>query len=109
MSFLSTLGKIFKVVQIVAPTAEAGLNIAASVTHNDTLTSISTGLMIAEQLLGPGSGPQKKTLATAVVKSIQPGLDQAALGTSIDTLVALLNQLTTATAKLPVIAPTPPV
>jgi len=105
VSFLSTLGKIFKVVQIVAPTAEAGLQIAAGVTHNDTLTNISTGLMIAEQLLGPNTGPQKKTLATAVVNSLQPGLDQAALGTSIDTLVALLNQLTEAAAKMPAKAP----
>ncbi len=101
MSFLGTLGKFFKVVQVIAPTAEAGLQIAASVTHNDTLTNISTGLMIAEQLLGPNTGPQKKQLATAVVNSLQPGLDQAALGTSIDTLVALLNQLTAAAANVP--------
>ncbi len=107
MSFMRTLGKFFKVVQVIAPTAEAGLQIAASVTHDDTLTNISTGLMIAEQLLGPNTGAQKKQLATAVVNSLQPGLDQAALGTSIDTLVALLNQLTAAAANVPTAPPKP--
>ncbi len=106
MSFLGTLGKIFKVVQIVAPTAEAGLQIAASVTHNDTLTNISTGIMVAEQLIsGANTGAQKKQLSMAVVNSLQPGLDQAALGASIDVLVGLLNQLTAAAAAVPASPP----
>lgn len=102
MSFLNTLGKVFHIVQVVSADAAPVLNLVAGATGNDTLSTIATGIMVAEQLLsGSNTGPQKKQLATAVVNSIHPGLDQAALGQSIDTLVSLLNQFTKAAAEVP--------
>src|SRR5690348_8027480 len=103
MSFLGTLGKIFNVVQIAATVAAPVLNLVPGSNHNDTLSTIATRLMVAElRISGQNTGTQKKQLATAVVNAVHPGLDQAALGSSIDVLVGLLNQLTAAAAKVPV-------
>lgn len=102
MSFLGVLGKIFNVTQIVATDSVPVLNLVASATNNSTLSTIATGIMVAEQLIsGQNTGAQKKQLATAVVNSVHPGLDQAALGASIDELVGLLNQFAIVAAKVP--------
>lgn len=104
MSFLSVLGKIGHVV--VAGTAA----IAPFAPLIETIPGVGTifgtvfqGIMIAEQLVSTtASGTQKKQLATAVVNSVHPGLNQDALGQSIDAIVALLNQLAAAASKVPV-------
>lgn len=103
MSFLGVLRKIGHVfavgVQDIAPFAPLIETIPGVGTVFGT---VLTAITVAEQMINPAnSGPQKKQLATAVVNAVHPGINQAALSSAIDGLVALLNQLTKAVAAMP--------
>ena len=116
MSFLSVIKNIGHIVvtgeAIIAPLAPL-IESVVPAKEGNIFATVLQGIMIAEQLVGPTSvtntGAQKKTLALAVVNAVHPGLDQTALGTAVDGLVAALNQITTAAEAVPApVAPAAP-
>jgi hypothetical protein len=93
MSFLGNFLNVLHVIQEVDHVASPILQIVAQQTGNPTVGAIAAGVSLADQLLGPGTGAQKKQIATAVVNSVQPGIDQTALSASIDGIVGAINLL----------------
>lgn len=110
MGFLSVLKKIGHGIT-VGTTAVAPFEpyLAAVPGFGPVFDLAFHGIQLAEQLVpGPNGGPTKKSLVLGMVNAVHPGLDQKALGASIDELVGALNRLTTASAA-PVLAGAPPV
>ncbi len=107
MSFLSVLKKIGHVVAVGAADVAPFAPLIQTIPGVGTIFgTVYQGIMIAEQLLSASnSGAQKKQLATAVVNAVHPGLDQAALGSAIDGLVAALNHLNVTAAAVDTVAP----
>ncbi len=104
----AAVGKIFNIAHIVATDAAPILKLIGSATNNDTLNTVAAGIMVADQVIsGPSMGAQKKQLVTAFTNAVHPGLDQDALGSSIDGLVAAINQLNAAAASVPAPPPKP--
>jgi hypothetical protein len=110
MSFLSTLGKIFKVADTAAPAAVTAINPAAGAITGLVLNSV----IKAEQ--GGGTGPAKKQqVLTEVLPAVGPLIGtvlqvsgvtanmngpgvEAAIGQMVDGVVALLNAIQTPAA-----------
>lgn len=101
-SFLNAvLSKFKKINAVVAGAAVAVEPFAPMIEtvpgFGSAFGAVLQGILIAEQLVTPpASGPQKKVLATAVVNSVQPGLDPTVISNVIDMLVGALNHLNTA-------------
>ncbi len=108
MSALSNFFKVIRVIQVIDSAAVPILQVIASTTGNKNVAAIAAGATLAEQLLGPGTGAQKKQVATAIVNAVQPGIDQAALGASFDEIIGLVNLLGAAMNKAEAIPVTVP-
>jgi len=100
-SFLSAVFNKFKKVNAVVAAGAVAVEPFAPVIETipgfgSAFGAVLQGILIAEQLISPpNSGPAKKAVATAVVNSVQPGLDPTVLSNSIDMLVAMINHLST--------------
>ena len=103
MSFLSVLKKIETEIEKGLGLASPFLPLIASVVPGGALiTTIFNGVIMAETLITqPGAGAQKKALVTSLINQLHPGINPAVLSPAIDGVVALLNDLSAATAAVP--------
>jgi hypothetical protein len=107
MSFLSVLKSIGHVFGAVA-TAATPLEplIGAIPVAGPIADTVLSAITAAEGLVTTASqGAAKKAVVTAVVNAQHPGVDQSALSTTIDQVVAAMNALSTALASIPAPAP----
>jgi hypothetical protein len=102
MSFLSVLGSIGHVVKTgVADVMPFEPAIAAIPVAGGPIVAVLSAITAVEGIVSKsGAGTAKKAAVTAVVNAAAPGIDPAALSTSIDQIVAALNALTKAEQAL---------
>ena len=93
MSFLSSLHKALQTGVAVATSPLGAAVIGAIPGSAGVFGTILQGVTVAEQLI-PNDKPEvKKSVVMQTAQAAHPEVDPAVLSTSIDQLVALLNQL----------------
>ncbi len=93
MSFLSVFHKVLQAGLAVATSPVGGAVISAIPGAGGVFGTILQGVTLAEQLI-PNDQPQtKKDVVQQITTAAHPEVDPKAISTSIDQLVALLNQL----------------
>lgn len=107
MSFLAVIKSIWHGVSTAANFAAPDAAAIASIPIVGGPAALIIQAIVAAEKLVPvnGQGAAKKTAVTAIVNAAQPGIDPSTLSTVIDELVAGLNALQAASAKLPAVAP----
>ena len=110
MSFLSVLKSIGHGFEIgVADASKFSGLISAVPVFGGPAVSILNAVTAIEGLLPSGNGAAKKTAVTAVVTATNPEIPAATVSTGIDEVVAALNQLAAAMAKIQAETPAPSV
>lgn len=110
MGFLSVLKKISHGLEIGLNVAAPFVPLASALIPGGALiNTIFNSVVMAETLITPpGSGAQKKQIVTDLVNQAHPNIPPAVLSKSIDGVVVLLNDLSTAVANVPAAAPIKP-
>ncbi len=108
-NFLSVIQHIWSgITSVVNVAAPYESTIAAIPVVGGPAAIIIGAILAAEKIVPqPGNGAAKKTAVTALVNAAAPGITPATLSQAIDELVAALNAVQAATAKLPATIPTP--
>lgn len=101
-SFLSVLKAIGRGIETFASLAAPALpEIGLIPVAGPAISAVVQGIVAMEKILPQsGVGAAKKAAVTAIANAAAPGLDQATLSTAIDEIVAALNQMAAAEAKL---------
>lgn len=107
MSFGSILGSIAHGLEVGIADALPFVGIAAKLPFiGAPAQTIFTVMNFVEGLLtASGSGATRKVLAIQLINAVHPGLDQAALGSVIDGIVAGVKMIEEQLGKLPASAP----
>lgn len=104
MSFLSVLKTIGQDVVKGLTVAEPFVAVAASFIPGGSIAAtVLNSVVAAEQLVTTAnSGTQKKAIVMSIINTVQPGLNQTSVSSAVDSIVAALNLLATATTPAPV-------
>jgi len=98
MSFLSVLHKVLQTTTAVA-TSPLGTTVIGAIPGSaGVFGTILQGVTLAEQLIPQDQPQTKKEVVQQITTAAHPEVSPQAISTSIDQLVALLNQLQAAQA-----------